>query len=120
MGIVTKAFLVHIDFAHSNVLARHEENLQELYLLTKSAEAEPVAVVLAKRDRPDSKYFMGSGKVEELKEVVNLHQPQLVIVNHDLSPSQQRNIETHINCRVIDRTELILDIFAKRARSFEG
>ena len=88
--------------------------------LAVSAGAEPVAFLTGARDRPDSKLFIGPGKAEELKELVANEEAELVIFNHLLSPSQERNLERILKCRVVDRTGLILDIFAQRARSFEG
>ena len=88
--------------------------------LATSAGAEPVALLTGARDRPDSKLFIGPGKADELKGLVANEGAELVIFNHLLSPSQERNLEGILKCRVVDRTGLILDIFAQRARSFEG
>jgi GTP-binding protein HflX len=96
------------------------EDLQEFTQLALSAGAEPVATVTGRRERPDSRYFMGSGKAEELREVARLHAADVILVDHALSPSQERNLEKLTERRVLDRNGLILDIFAQRARSFEG
>ena len=76
--------------------------------------------VAGRRDRPDPKYFVGTGKADEIRQLVEQQQADLVLFNHTLSPSQERNLEAKLQCRVLDRTGLILDIFAQRARSFEG
>ncbi len=111
-----KAVLVHVDFQDENV----REELSEFQELVVSSGAEPVATVLGSRRTPDPKYFVGTGKAEEIKEVVASREAFLVIFNHSLSPSQERNLERLLQCRVLDRTGLILDIFAQRARTFEG
>lgn len=92
----------------------------EFALLAKSAGAYVVQHLNVNRTRPDSKFFMGSGKVEELATQVAEQSIALVIIDHDLTPSQERNLEKALQCRVIDRTGLILDIFASRARTYEG
>ena len=76
--------------------------------------------MLFRSDKPDAKYYLGSGKAEELADMVKAMESRVVIFNHDLSPSQQRNLERLLQCRVADRTGLILDIFAQRAKSHEG
>ncbi len=111
-----KAILVHIDFGDEN----KAESPQELEELALSAGADPVEFLLGSRARPSSKYFIGSGKLDELMDLVTLHEAEIVIFNHALSPAQERNIEHAIKCRVLDRTGLILDIFAQRARTHEG
>ncbi len=97
-----------------------EEALQEFTELVRSAGAEIVAVVEAPRQRPDAKYFVGSGKAEQVAAAVAEHRADLVLVSHTLSAVQERNLEKLCRCRVHDRTALILDIFAQRARTFEG
>lgn len=92
----------------------------EFRLLAKSAGAEILEHIHAQRIKPDPKYFIGSGKAEEIAEQVKALEADLVIFDHALSPSQERNLERVIQCRVIDRTRLILDIFAQRARTHEG
>jgi GTP-binding protein HflX len=96
------------------------EDLQEFTQLALSAGAQPVATVTGRRARPDSRYFLGSGKAEELRNVARETEAELILVDHALTPSQERNLEKLIERRVLDRNGLILDIFAQRARSFEG
>jgi len=111
-----QAVLVHIDFHAENM----QEDLFEFQELARSAGASPAAVITGARHAPEPKYFVGKGKAEEIESSVNAHKADLVIFNHSLSPSQERNLEKLFKCRVVDRTGLILDIFAQRARSFEG
>ncbi len=92
----------------------------EFQALAASAGTLGVAIVLASRARPDPKYFVGSGKAEEIRAVADEHQAELILVDQTLTPSQERNLEKLTNRRVLDRNGLILDIFAQRARSFEG
>ncbi len=89
-------------------------------LLARSAGADPVTTITAKRSSPDAAYFVGSGKADEIGLAVLDHGIEIVIFNHALSPAQQRNLEKRLNIRVLDRTSLILDIFAQRAQSHEG
>src|SRR5579863_8246719 len=96
------------------------EDLEEFTQLAVSAGAVPVATLTGRRPRPDARYFMGSGKASELKELAAAGGADLILVDHALSPSQERNLEKLIERRVLDRNGLILDIFAQRARSFEG
>jgi GTP-binding protein HflX len=96
------------------------EDLEEFRQLAVSAGAVPVATVTGRRERPDPRYFLGSGKAQELREVAQAHAADVVLIDHALSPSQERNLEKLIERRVLDRNTLILDIFAQRARSFEG
>ena len=88
--------------------------------LVLSAGGDPIAMVGGSRQTPDPRHFVGSGKLDEIRAAVEAHQAKLVIFDHDLSPSQERNIEKALSCRVVDRTGLILDIFAQRARTHEG
>ncbi|MGS0692864.1 ribosome rescue GTPase HflX [Shewanella sp. 30m-9] len=111
-----KAVLVHIDFADEN----NREDLDELKLLVESAGAQSIGVVTTSRRSPDRRFFVGSGKAEELAAMVAATDANVVIFNHALSPAQERNLEQLCECRVLDRTTLILDIFAQRARTFEG
>jgi GTP-binding protein HflX len=92
----------------------------ECVALAESAGAEVVDTLIVNRKAPDPRYFLGSGKVEELAAQVREQAIDLAIINHAVSPSQERNLERALQCRVLDRTTLILDIFAQRARSFEG
>lgn len=94
--------------------------LAEFKELVTSAQAEILDVVKGSRSHPEPKYYIGLGKAEEIQKLVDDHQAELVLINHDLSPSQERNLERLFKCRVVDRTGLILDIFAQRARTFEG
>lgn len=110
------AVLVSIDFGEND----YSESLEELRLLAETAGVRTLAVVEGKRQRPDAALFAGSGKVQEIAELVERMQVPLVIFNHDLSPAQMRNLIAKLNTRVIDRTMLILDIFAQRAQSHEG
>jgi len=110
------AILVHIDFASPDA----NDNPRELEELALSAGADPVEWLTGSRSDPSPKFFLGKGKIEELADLVRLHQAEVVIFNHSLSPAQERNIEREIQCRVLDRTGLILDIFAQRARTHEG
>ena len=96
------------------------EDLEEFTQLAVSAGARPVATVTGRRERPDPRYFLGSGKAAELRDVARVSDADLILVDHALSPSQERNLEKLIERRVLDRNGLILDIFAQRARSFEG
>jgi GTP-binding protein HflX len=109
-----RAVLVHL------ILHSGQEDLLELKELAKSAGAEPVHVVTGSRKNPDPKYFVGSGKVDEIKQSVADHAADIVLFNHPLTPSQERNLETALGVRVVDRNGLILDIFAQRAQTFEG
>lgn len=111
-----QAVLVHVDFSAEN----DREDLSELKLLVSSAGVTTLAVVTASRSTPSSRYFVGSGKAEEIAQQVRLLNANVVIFNHSLSPTQERNLEKLCQCRVVDRTGLILDIFAQRARTHEG
>lgn len=111
-----RAVLVHIELARE----ADRENPRELEELALSAGADPVAFLTGSRAEPSPKFFLGKGKVEELGELVREHDAELVIFNHALSPAQERNLERELQCRVLDRTGLILDIFAQRARTHEG
>jgi GTP-binding protein HflX len=110
------ALLVSIDFGDAD----YRESLEELRLLAETAGVRTLATVEARRMRPDAALFAGSGKVLEIAEMVERMEVPLVIFNHDLSPAQMRNLTAKLNTRVIDRTMLILDIFAQRAQSHEG
>lgn len=96
------------------------EDLEEFEQLALSAGAQPVAQVTGRLDRPHPRYFVGSGKAEEIAAAAREHDADVVLFDHPLSPSQERNLEKLIERRVLDRSGLILDIFAQRARSFEG
>ncbi|HWY25943.1 MAG TPA: ribosome rescue GTPase HflX [Nevskia sp.] len=111
-----KAVLVHLEFPGTDFEADRAEFLE----LARSAGAEVVAVLGGSRDRPDAGLYVGSGKVDEAAAAAKAGGAELAIFNHDLSPSQERNLERRLECRVLDRAGLILDIFARRARSHEG
>jgi len=96
------------------------EDLEEFEQLARSAGADPVATITGRRERPDSRYFVGSGKAQEIAASARAENAALILFDHPLSPSQQRNLERLSGVRVLDRSGLILDIFARRARSFEG
>jgi GTP-binding protein HflX len=108
--------LVSVDFGEPD----YAESLQELRQLVISAGLQIRATLEGKRSTPDAKYFIGSGKSDELKLLLEASETSLVAFNHDLSPSQQRNLERLLQAKVLDRTGLILDIFAQRAKSHEG
>jgi len=115
-GTGTDAVLVGLDFG----TADYAECLEEIQLLASSAGVVARALVKGRRVRPDSALFAGKGKVDEIRRVVGQTGAQLVIFNHELSPVQERNLERALDCRVVDRVSLILDIFAQRARTHEG
>lgn len=111
-----QAVLVHIDFSDDS----NNEDLQELQMLVSSAGVSATDILTASRSAPHPKYFVGTGKAEEIANAVRASDADVVIFNHALSPSQERNLEALCKCRVLDRTGLILDIFAQRARTHEG
>jgi len=111
-----QAVLVHLDFPDETT----REDLTEFKMLVSSAGVNELTVVSGKRSTPHPKFFVGSGKAEEIAEAVRLYDANIVLFNHSLSPSQEKNIEALCQCRVVDRTTLILDIFAQRARTHEG
>ncbi len=113
-----RAVLVHLTLADGT--EDDERTIAEFQALTASAGARCVALVTGSRRRPDAHFFVGSGKAEDIRQVVAQEAAEVVIVDHAISPSQERNLEALLQCRVVDRTGLILDIFAQRARSFEG
>jgi GTP-binding protein HflX len=100
--------------------ARDEADAREFEELAIAAGAIPVALITASRKLTTPRYLVGTGKLDEIAGAIALHGAQLVIFNHTLTPSQERNLEKALSCRVLDRTGLILDIFAQRARSHEG
>jgi len=111
-----RAVLVH---ASPDGLPEDSER-EEFAELSRSAGADIVAELVSSRKRPDPRYFIGKGKLEELRTLISDNDAELVIFGTGLSPSQERNLERELKCRVLDRAGLILDIFAQRARSFEG
>ena len=112
-----RAILVGVDLGGR---ASFDESLDELALLAESAGDVVVERVVARSKAPDATFFVGSGKADELKELVQLHQAEVVVFDQALSPAQQRNLERHLGVAVADRTMLILEIFGERARSHEG
>ncbi|MFN7096404.1 MAG: ribosome rescue GTPase HflX [Gammaproteobacteria bacterium] len=110
------AILVHVNFGNRSL----DEDLLEFEQLALSAGASPADIIVANRHDPDAKFFVGKGKSEEIRAAVQLHKADLVLFNHPLTPAQERNLERLFECRVLDRIGLILDIFALRARTFEG
>jgi len=110
------AVLVHLNLSHG----QEPEDPREFEELVLSAGGDPVAFITGKSVSPNAKFFIGTGKLQELQTVVADNEAEVVIFNHTLSPSQERNLEKELQCRVLDRTGLILDIFAQRARTFEG
>ncbi len=111
-----RAVIVQLDFGCDDIA----EQLDEVRLLVESAGASVCAEVYGRRQCPDSATYAGKGKVQEVAAEVVAHRANLVIFNHALSPAQERNLERILQCRVVDRTSLILDIFAQRAQSSEG
>ncbi|HSD55328.1 MAG TPA: GTPase HflX [Burkholderiales bacterium] len=110
------AVLVALDFGSDD----HADSLAELRLLASSAGVDVRGVIEGRRSRPDPALFAGSGKVGEIARACAAAGASVAIFNHELSPAQQRNLEQRLECRVVDRTSLILDIFAQRASSHEG
>lgn len=113
-----RAVLVGVDVRGAGL--PFDDSLDELAMLATSAGDQPVARLVARRNAPDAALFVGSGKADEIKALVDLHQAHGVIFDQALSPAQQRNLERHLGVPVADRTALILEIFAARAKSHEG
>lgn len=111
-----RAILVHINFTSES----DSGSLDEFRELALSAGVMPVGEIYGTRKTPNPKYFVGSGKLDEIRSLVEQHDAQVVLFNHALSPAQERNIERSLDCFVLDRSGLILDIFSQRARSHEG
>ena len=111
-----RVVLVALDFGTPDF----SESVAELRLLAAGAGLDMLGEVQGKRSRPDAALFVGSGKADEIAALVAATEADVVIFNHELSPAQERNLERRLHCRVIDRTSLILDIFARRAQSAEG
>jgi GTP-binding protein HflX len=111
-----RALLVHLGLGE----AVPQDVQEEFEELARSAGADPLETIACVRQRPDSRFFVGTGKADEIQAAVKRLGADLVLFNHSLSPSQERNLERHLECRVLDRSGLILDIFAQRARSHEG
>ncbi|KNE85964.1 GTP-binding protein HflX [Aggregatibacter aphrophilus] len=113
---INNAIIVHCFFEQS----KNTDDLTEFQLLAKSANVHILNVITATRSTPQAKYFVGSGKAEEIADAVRQYNAALILANHGLPPAQARNLETLCDCRVVDRNGLILDILAQRARSHEG
>lgn len=111
-----RCVLVHIQLPEPDEM----EDAQEFEALALSAAAAPVALITGSRNKPHPRWFVGSGKLEEIKTAIETTDAEVVLFNHALSPSQERNLEESLKCRVLDRIGLILDIFAQRARTHEG
>ncbi|MEP5764687.1 MAG: ribosome rescue GTPase HflX [Halieaceae bacterium] len=111
-----RAILVHLNLSTE----AEREDPREFEELALSAGGDPVDYVFGQRETPHPRLFVGTGKLEEIKALVEAHEAEVVLFNHALSPSQERNLEQELQCRVLDRTGLILDIFAQRARTHEG
>ena len=111
-----KAVVVHVFFSQN----KNIEDLQEFQLLAESANVEILQIITTSRATPQAKYFIGEGKAQEIADAVKALDADVVLVNHQLTPAQTRNLESICQCRVVDRTRVILDIFAQRARSHEG
>lgn len=108
--------MVHIDFRSTEF----NEDLDEFIELAASCGIQALDTITCHKNVPNPKYFIGAGKLEEIRQAIARHEAGVVIFNHIISPGQERNLERELGCRVIDRVELILDIFAQRARSYEG
>ena len=111
-----KAVVVHVFFSQN----KNIEDLQEFQLLAESANVEILQIITTSRATPQAKYFIGEGKAQEIADAVKTLDADVVLVNHQLTPAQTRNLESICQCHVVDRTGVILDIFAQRARSHEG
>ena len=111
-----RAVLVHIDFRSSEC----NEDLEEFIELVTSSDVLPIETITCSRDVPDTRYYIGRGKLADIQSAVEETGADIVIFNHTISPAQERNLERELQCRVTDRVGLILDIFAQRARSYEG
>ncbi len=114
-----RALLLHIDFQTMDA-EENQAQVAEFVELVTSAGIQVLDLITARRTAPHAKYFVGSGIIEQLTDLVNLHEADVIIFNHHLSPAQERNIEKACKCRVVDRIGLILDIFAQRASTYEG
>ncbi len=111
-----QAVLVHLELNDES----EQEDCLEFQELVRSAGADAAAILTARLSHPNPKYFVGAGKVDEIRQIARANNAELVLFNHALTPSQERNLEQALECRVLDRTGLILDIFAQRARTHEG
>lgn len=114
------ALILHPVIRSDNKQGNNSEELEEFIDLSNSAGVSVLESIKAVRSSPDPKFYVGSGKISQIKELVKLHRVDVILFNCNLSPAQERNIEREVECRVLDRTGLILDIFSQRARSHEG
>lgn len=119
-ALIERAILVQINFGKNSKSTSAQQDEQEFKELVRSAGAQDSSLITGSRYSPDPRLFVGSGKAEEIKTAVIQSEADVVIFDHALSPAQERNLERFIECRVLDRTALILDIFAQRAQSHEG
>ena len=119
-ALIESAILVQIKFGSHSRSDQGQQDIHEFTELVRSAGAHTSTLVTGSRASPDSRYFVGTGKADEIKTAVTQHNADVVIFDHSLSPAQERNLERLFKCRVLDRTALILDIFAQRAQSHEG
>ena len=119
-ALIESAILVQIKFGSLTRSGQEQQDIHEFTELVRSAGAHNSTLITGSRASPDSRYFVGTGKADEIKTAVKVHDADVVIFDHALSPAQQRNLERLFDCRVLDRTALILDIFAQRAQSHEG
>lgn len=111
-----RAVVVHLEFSSHN----ESEDLGEFVELVRSADVDAVETVTGSRNQPSPRLFVGEGKLDEIRSAIQASEADVVLFNHALSPSQERNLERELKCRVLDRTGVILDIFAQRARTHEG
>ncbi|MEQ5834616.1 ribosome rescue GTPase HflX [Marinobacter sp. NFXS9] len=111
-----RAVVVHLEFSSHN----ESEDLGEFIELVRSADVDAVETVTGSRNQPSPRLFVGEGKLDEIRSAIQASEADVVLFNHALSPSQERNLERELKCRVLDRTGVILDIFAQRARTHEG
>ncbi len=118
--LIERAILVQIDFGKYSNRSQNVQDEHEFKELVRSAGASTSTLITGSRKSADSRYFVGTGKADEIKTAVIQYEADVVIFDHALSPAQERNIEQLVECRVLDRTALILDIFAQRAKSHEG
>jgi len=114
-----QAILVHVDF-NSRDKSNNEAQLAEFVELVTSAGLDVLDLVTTRRPAPHAKFFVGTGIIKKIEDLVTLHDAKVIIFNHNLTPAQERNIEAQCKCRVVDRIGLILDIFAQRASTYEG
>jgi GTPase len=115
-AVIQRALIVHVDFNKSSI----DDAFNEFVQLVESSGLDVVDSIRSPRQTPDAQLYIGSGKADEIAVAAEQHSADVIIFNQSLTPAQERNLENHIHVRVIDRIGLILDIFAQRARSYEG